>query len=87
MGSFPEMCNDPTMFTVHTCNNYPCVYCHLQILPDIIQGCKMSSTGGKKKKKVTKANSLGKVGELEKLLIGVLICLLSILVNCRITLC
>ena len=48
------------------------VYCHLQILPDIIQGCKMSSTGGKKKKKVIKANSLGKVGELEKLLIGVL---------------
>lgn len=44
----------------------------LQILPDIIQGCKMSSTGGKKKKKVTKANSLGKVGKLEKLLIGVL---------------
>ena len=87
MGSFPEMCIDPTMFTVHTCNNYPCVYCHLQILPDIIQGCKMSSTGGKKKKKVTKANSLGKVGKLEKLLIGVLICLLSILVNCSITLC
>lgn len=32
----------------------------------------MSSTGGKKKKKVTKANSLGKVGKLEKLSIEML---------------
>ena len=70
MSSFPEMCNDPTM---HTFNNIIRVCTAiLQILPDIIQGCKMSSIGGKKKKKVTKANSLGKVGKLEKLLIGVL---------------
>ena len=57
---------------MHTFNNYPCVCTAiLQILPDIIKGCKMSSTGGKKKK-VTKANSLGKVGKLEKLLIEML---------------
>ena len=38
-----------------------------QILPDIIQGCKIPDDGGKKKKKIFKAkssNNVGRVGEL-----------------------